>query len=516
MPFVLDDETEVKKETSEKKRFVLEEEPHAGIKRKAKIALGSLAEGVSYPLAVIKSITSPGKTIEMERKEIVSFFKSMGLDDPEAEDRAEEYIEAGFKGAGAGAAFGPIAALGSGVSAVGEEVLKDLGVPEPIPQIAGAISAFLMPSGLSKTGKIAEASKKTAKVIQKEGLPPVRGILKDQSEFIKPVTSKGALENFERKIETAVKDASEKILEQSLLGKRLEKQGTIIGDLIEGAYKQASDIGKTINKTVNLNKASTIIGLKADKIEKSAPSLSGPTEEIVKKLRKYQKDFSGNRITPEQFQNQYREVNIDLNNLYRKPELTGAEEALRKSLEDVKSVLLKEAQAKFKNPQYINSFKQANKLFSEARKLDKANALFEPVWDKGFNSNRFKSLFQNPKKYHELSQSIGPKSAERLRDISKYYVDPIGKMTKRFKIKDPLDFQSLIGSGIVAKMVGIPGAVAKFATVDLPPRIQARLMMNEGTQSIWLKLMKSIQHGSPRLIQKYAESLEEDLSKEDQ
>lgn len=498
---------------SSKKRFSIEkEDKYSDLKRKGKIALGSFAEGISDPLSLIMSVMQPGASIASEKSKIKNVLQEIGIDSPETESKAEEYIEAVSRGAGSGIGFGPISAGAGAVTAAAGKGLKDFGVPEPIADIAEVGLGFLSPSGLSKSGKIPSAFQKSAQVIQKEGLPKVRGILKKPFEKIKPITSEASLKNFERKIEKSVQESSERILEEALLGKQLEKQGTVIGDLIEDAYGQAEKIGKTISKQVDLNKASTILGIKADSIEKSAASLSGPSEEIVKKLRKYQKDFSGKRMTPDQFQNQWKEVNIDLNNLYRKPELSGAEEKLRKTLEDTKDILMKEAQSQFKNPEYINSFKQANKLYSESRKLDKVSALFEPVFDKGFNANRFRSIFQNPKKYHELSQSIGSQKSKRLHDISKYYVDPIEKMKKTFKLKNMVDVEEILGSGIVANVVGMPVAIGKVALMDIPPRIASKLMMNENTQSIWMKLMKSIQHGSPKLIQKYVQELENDLS----
>lgn len=516
MPFILEEEDQ--KETipsPNKKRLILEDDTSSSLKRKSKIALGEFAEGISDPISLLMSIVQPGADIKTQKNKIKTIFETLGVDTPEAETKAEEYIAKISRGIGSGALFGPIAAATGGATAAIGQGLKDVGVPEGIANITEGALGFLAPSGISKTAKIKPGFEKTAKVIEKEGLPPVKGILSKPFHKITPVTSESSLKNFERKIERSVQESSEKILEQSLLGKKLEKQGTIIGDLIEDAYKQSRDIGKTINKSADLSRASAIIGRQADKIEKSAPSLASPTEEIVKKLRKYQKDFSGSRVSPDQFQNQWIEINKDLSNLYRKPELTGAEKLLKSSLEDTKKVLLSEASSQFKNPVYINTFKQANKLYSEAAKLDRVNALFEPVFDKGFNPNRFRSLFHNPKKYHELSQSIGEANAKRLNDISKYYVDPIEKMKKAFKVKNIVDLEDLVGSGAVAKIIGFPAAVAKFALVDLPPRIQAKLMMNENTQSIWLRLMKSIQHGSPKLIQKYVEELQGDLESGD-
>ncbi len=180
----------------------------------------------------------------------------------------------------------------------------------------------------------------------------------------------------------------------------------------------------------------------------------------------------------------------------------------RKSLENVKKHLLIEAENQLQDPKLINSFKQQNKLYSEQQKFDTAKKIIDPLFESGqFNPSKMKQIFGSERKFADLKSALGEKNAYRLKDIQKYYVQPIERMKDDFKVKSLYDLGELIEGAAVKELAGIHVALVTKIT----PRAKARLLMSENTQNLWVRLMRSIKDGSVRGVKKYSEDLEKDL-----
>lgn len=499
-----------------KKRYSIEEPSQ--FKRKAKMAAQSFGQGSVSAGSTVYEFLKPTlkprgfkETFEDAASLSKSLQEKFNLEPDEAEDMAERYIQAGFRGAGAGAITGLGGAVAGAAGSLAGQSAREVGAPEWMATGADIItSAFTPTKALGKAGSIASKTPEMAKrssVIASEGLPPVRGILKEPGKLIKPVATPEGMASFEKKIARVIEEKSSKIMEESLLGKQLDSKGTVIGDLINDAYDQTLKLAKANPNKIDLSIASKNIGKAANRIQKSAPSLSESTEAVVKKLRKYENDFANKKMKPEQLTTQWKEINKDLSSLYSKVELTGAEELYRKSLEEVKEVLLKTASRQLKDKPLINSFRQQNKLYSESQKFEKAKSLLDPVFEEGFKPNKFRQVFSSPRKFADLEKSLGKKNAYRLRDIQKYYVQPIEQMKKQYKVKSLIDLDSVVTGFVVKKILGFPVAAA----IKLTPFAKGKLLMSEKTQNLWVNLMRSIKDGSQRGVIKYSELLEKEL-----
>lgn len=536
-------------EYEKKKRYSIEEPSQ--LSRKGEQALKNVAKGAVTTGSVLYKFLAPslnpkgfGQTLQEAAELAKKIEDKFGLTPQEAETVTERILEGGFKGAGGGGLVGGIPGAVAGfLGGAAGQGAREMGFPEPIATGVDIAIGFATPTNLLRKGTQKVASKtpelaKRAAVAEAENLPKVRGILKEPTKLIKPVATPEGMKSFDNKISNAIHEKSEQIMKESLLGKRLEQEGTYIGDLIKQSYDQAENLASKIDKKIDLTNLSKITKKSAIKIEQKAPSLAGATEEIVKKLKKYSKDFSpevspsssqgsklldhfGNvikkeakiipkKISANQFIDQWKEINTDLSSLYRKPELSGAEELYRKSLEEVKKNMLLEASVQLENPEFINSFRQANKIYNESIKFEKAKSLLDPVFEEGFKPIKFKQLFSSEKKFSDLSKALGKNNAHRLRDIQKYYVQPIEQMKKSFKVKSLLNLEDVVKGVIVKKILGIVG-LPVTAALKITPYAKGKLLMSEHTQSLWVNLMRAIRDGSQRGVEKYSQALQEDL-----
>lgn len=547
-----EEEVEIKPQVPKyerKGRFSIEEEQQSQFKRKSEIALKNLGKGAVSSLSGLYELAKtplsltakdPREMLQRSAELSKELEEKFGLTPPEAETATERLMEGAFKGAGAGLPFGAAGAITGLTGGLAGAGAKEFGASESIATGLDILTSLATPTGfLRKAGeKIVSKSPELAKraaVTTSEKLPKVRGTLKEPIKLIKPAITPENLENFNRKIGLAIEKKSSEIMEESLLGKQLESKGTIIGDLIDTAYDQTRSLAQKNKTPIDLTNLSKSIRKSAEEIEKKAPSLAGSTEAVVNKLKKYANDFAPTEIkktegavnildqfgkpisrtakykpttmTAEQLTDQWVEVNKDLNSMYTKTELSGAEELYRKSLENVKKELLNEATSQLKDPTLINSFKQQNKLYHEAQKFDKAKAILDPVFENGFSPHKFKQIFSSDRKFSDLKKALGKKNAYRLKDIQKYYVQPIENLKKEFKIKTLFNLEDMVKGAIVKKMIGLPVTVALKVT----PHIYGKLITSENTQNLWIHLMRSIKDGSVRGVEKYSEALEKDL-----
>ena len=540
-------------EYDRKNRFTLEEPSQ--FKRKTKMALKSFGKGALKSGATIYELARSGVSLApagaLERAEkLPGIFEKasvlakeleekFNLTPPEAESMAERMIQKGFEGSGAGLPFGLGGMVTGFTGGLAGQGARELGLPEGLATAADIGVGAVTPTGYLRKGPqkfVPETPEiaKRAQIIEREGLPKVRGILKEPTKLITPVATPEKLKKFNKKIDEAITANTDRILEESLLGKKLEKSGTYIGDLIESSYKQTLDLARKNPHSIDLTDLSKFAKKSAKKISESAPSLASATEEVVNKLNKYSRDFAPTiekatvspvldqfgrpiitpekiiptKLSAEKLTNQWQEINKDLNSLYAKKELTGAEELYRKSLESIKKQLLHEAEKQLKDPELINSFKQQNKIYHEAQKFDKVKSILDPVFEDGFNPNKFKQVFASERKFVDLRKAIGDRNAYRLRDISRYYAQPIEKMKKEFEIKSLLNLEDLLKGAVVKKIVGLPVALALKAT----PHVYGKLLMSEKTQNLWVNLLRAIKDGSVRGVQKYSDSLEKELN----
>lgn len=477
---------------------------------KGAAALPTLAAGVP------KGVGSEKESIKERMQEVATYVKDLeekyNLTPPEAETLFERLLEGTSQGIGAGAAFGIPGAIAGGVGGLAGAAAKEVGLPESVATGIDIVASMLTPGrAFQKTTQLAAKTPtmgKSVSVIESEGLPKIRGLLKEEpGKFIKPTISKEGMQEFNRRIGNALEKKTSDIMEESLLGKQMESRGTIIGDLIGDAYDQTASLARLNKNSVDMNFVSKVIGKRAERIEKSAPSLSEATEAVVKKLRKYEKDFANKKMSADQLTPQWQEINKDLNSLYSKVELTGAEELYRKSLEEAKELILKKASKDLKDAPLMKAFQQQNELYREAAKYDKAKSLLEPAFEGEFRPAKFNQLFSSERKYSDLKKALGTANAQRLKDINRYYAQPIEQLKKKFEKNNLISLDSLITGAITKKLVGLPISLA----IKITPRIQGKLLLSTNTQNAWLGLMRSIKDGSVRGVTKYSEALEKEL-----
>lgn len=406
---------------------------------------------------------------------------------------------------------------GAGVS----EGLKQLGAPEILSDIAGyAIGGSA--AGKSKPKQISPEAEQLTKVAEKHGLRQFEGMQREVPPK-NPIVSAEKQAKITGELNETSKKAIENVIENKLPIKKLRDSGVDLKVAYTKAFDQADMTAKNLLvQKMDLTDPLYWIANKKQQIKSSAPSLSSTDKILLKELNRHQKAFRKSQtITPEQALDQYKNFNEEVSGLYRKPEFTGSENAIRGIYEDLKSQWIKMIEKS--SPELSYELRFANKIFSETSNLNMVEGILEKSFKNGYDPKKLSTTLGGMKNKAFLQRALGKDAVKDMIDIAHYGEKANEKVLSKLKtpktaiefVKEmtPLKFGLLaLKRGIDFKTFGVPLAwdIGKGAI----NRAQGALFIREATRKTYIDYLKKAANIESPAFKKASQELSKKIEEE--
>lgn len=430
----------------------------------------------------------------------------------ESGKRVKQGVEiAGFaRGSGLGKAL-----LQAGVGVGTTEALKQAGVGEEKAELLGDLSS-LSPSILKKAPKeVPKVAKDLEKTALQYALPFKEFMVRERSPILKGSLSKKAESRLKEQFNVSTKEAIDKIVEGKIPIRRLREKGVNLDAMADTAYEQTRSLAKANPKEISTEDIVKNIDKRIEDILALAPSPSDAQKTAIKVLQNERDILSVSKPSSEQLINQHMNYNSDMKSIYRKAEFSGKEDEVRKAYEFLKDELVG-AMSKQGNAEAAESFKAANKIYSEKMKLEQSESILEKAFKDGYSPKKLeKVLHSKGGKY--LRRNMGKEAVSDIEEIAKYGKEAQERMDKFLDLSNASVSKEIQSWGQLAPMVFFPhkvvGAGLGIMKYIAQP-IQGKLLTRDATRKIYKLTLKHAAEGSFNLLKKDFINLEKEISKE--
>ena len=414
------------------------------------------------------------------------------------------------------------AGLGSALS----ETLSEMGAPPLLSDAAGAFFSGALHHIKREAPKLTSAGIEAQATAAEHELPKLRGAIEDVAAGEKATLPVGKKEEIAKELGTSSERAIQKLVKERF------PKATQEAPLIEAESTAAR---RATLKTAAQEDAAIAAGKKEpisteplvdwiddhiEKIRSEALDLGEPAEKVIKILKKARSRLEkGKTITPSQAVKQVKEWNDNTRAIYQKPEAKGAEKEIISIYEELKDKLANTLKQQGQEV-LADNLAQSNRLFSEARKLEKTQELLEPFFKEGYKPKEFAKFLQgNGGK--ELTKSLGEKRVGELRRIANYGKRAHERVLER--IKNPQTVGDYIKSltPLKAMLLAIPKAlIVKLAiggyqlSKALSPRATGKLLINPKTSKAYEGFLKAAAQGGTRAFALASKELTQAINEE--
>ena len=437
----------------------------------------------------------------------------------------------------------------SGIGSGSTEGLKELGVPEPIAEIAG----FGIGSGLA-TGKFVEKTlskegQGAKQIAETHGLRRVRGV-EEGTAGRNPIISAKKQEKITKELSETSQKAIEDVIEQRLPLKTQRKSGVDLEDAYTSAYDRADQTAKSLDaaiasgsrKPVDYKNTLGFIKDKIQEIKNKAPSLSDSDKVMLKILRKERGQLtnlpkeikpiygpSGEiisetpRRTPKtsnasQAIQQKRNFNENVKGIWKKPEFSGSESKVTQLYAEMNEALSNDIA---RADQMLSSeVKFADKIFSQTQKINQVENILKPVFEKGYDASKLSRIMNSKSGGAFLERNLGKEAVQDLKDIATY-----GERAQRMvlsRVKNPKTLMDQIGSMPALKMgllylshSHLPGSTTAVEISKAAlPRIQGALLTRRTTSKAYKNFLKGAASPDSAAFKKASEELSKAIEEE--
>lgn len=413
------------------------------------------------------------------------------------------------------ASFSPGSSIGrkaiAGASgAAAEKGLEKAGVPEPLAALGGAGVAGIAGAGKPSIKAATPEVKQVRDIAQKHELPLKKFMEKD-ARGLQPVITPAKKISLEQELKASTDSAINRMIEKNIPASRLANQGYNLESAYTKAFDMAEQRAKNLTNKVQTDKITDYLLKKYREIKSRGPALSTQSKKGQSFIKEKYKELSGKELTPPQLIKQYRELNRELDSLYRKPEFSGAEKQISEIVEGMKKEvgsLLQHSAGK----SVYDPFRFGNSIYHQSKKIQQTQNILKKVLEKEGSPQNLSKVLGNDSKRKFLERNLGAHAVSDLEEIAKYsdkYAQKLGK----FKEKDILSFEKL-GSHYLLRMIPLIGRGLSSALISKETLGRARgyLLSQEGPRKTYLSMLKAAVEGDEAFVKRSADQLNQMLS----
>lgn len=392
------------------------------------------------------------------------------------------------------------------------EALKQVGVSEGKAELIGDIGSGFgniksSPRQLSKEAGEIEAT------AAKHQLPFPEYLARGKEGIGSAKITEARKAALQRQLGMDSEEAIEKVIEGKLPVAKLKNQGVDIELLKNDAYDKVGEIAKKIPGEFDKSSIFSDIDNEIARIQSIAPSLSSDSKKSIELLEKAKKELEASPSTIEQMVNQIKEWNKDTKNIYRKPEFSGSEDAVRKTYAFLNDTTRNAIEAK--SPELRSSMRAADQLNTQVKRLEHAENMLSKAFQNGEYSPKKLDQVLNSRQGQIVKRELGEDAIKDIRDIAKYgdaAVQATNQLAKSTRYAGELTTWGPIAGFLFAKLPKT--AALAIALRPAADHIRGYLMQNPATRTVYKDIMKNAAQGSFRNMQADFAKLEKSISDE--
>jgi hypothetical protein len=335
------------------------------------------------------------------------------------------------------------------------------------------LSGFTKPS--SEISKISPEAKAIQETAEEFKLPKYKGMELEKEPLIKPVIGEKKQLELTKKFDEASKKAIENIVEQKIPIKKMRENGINLEEAYTTAFKQTRATAEKMgNQSIDYNNVIRWINKEIKNIKSTSPSISDnqrayinilkkeknallnppkiePAKEVSKLLSSSGEPLLAakpEKLLPreikhanaDQILNQYQNFNSNIKSIWKKPEFTGTQNAVKNAYAGLKEQFIKSIEKT--NPELAKELKFANKIFHETSKLNETEKIINKAFENGYNVNKLSKIIKTKRDRSFLERNIGKDGVKDLIKIAKY-----GEMAQEKvfnQLKNPMNIREYI------------------------------------------------------------------------
>ncbi len=417
--------------------------------------------------------------------------------------------------------------------------LKSLGVNETVSEIVGDLTGGATQALKKGTRTFTSEAEALRKVADKHGIPFYEFMTKPPGGIITPKIAQAREAAIMKQLGVSSDQAAKAVIEGKIPLAKLRSQGFNLGQLEEDAYKKVDQLASAHTSPISTTEIVNDIEKEVSKIKKSSASPSDSEitymnilEDEAKSLTKAPKQQpqilgpNGQPLNPssqaripkeisaEQLVKQHKNYNSNVKGIYRKPEFSGREEAVRNAYAFLNNSV-RNTMEKQGGKDLADSFKDANKIFNQRSVLNRSEALIDKSFVNGeYNPKKLKQVL-NSKQGQILRRDLGDKAIQEITEIAEYGEKAVNHTTQLLKspkyAKEALTWGSLAPFVLAstAKMTGL-----LYIAKPIAERVKGYLLTRPATRTAYNGIIKNAANGSFKNVKPEFSKLNEAVSDE--
>lgn len=294
----------------------------------------------------------------------------------------------------------------------------------------------------------------STQIAQKHGLRTFAG-LENEKPPKNPIVSPEKQKRLGEELSETSEQAVNKILDNKLPAREARKQGVDLKESFNSSLAKAEEAASKVNE-VNIDPVIEYIDNEIGRIKKSAPSLSNKDAVKLRILETEKRKLTtknpekpsfdyitgktsipprriSKKVNGKQSIDQYRNFNENVENIYRKSEFSGSENAAKNTYEGIKKEWIKsiEKADETAGKELTNS----NRIYHETSNMEHVDRIMERAFKDGYSPKKLETILHQKGNGKFLERYLGKEAVNDLKDIAKY-----GKMAEKriiSKLKNP-------------------------------------------------------------------------------
>lgn len=406
-------------------------------------------------------------------------------------------------------------AVTGALGATGGPILQQLGVPEPAANLVSDIFVGGAANLKSVPRAFEPETQRLANAADKFKLPLTQGMTSGKSLKGRATVSQDRLQSLQKDLGESSESALKKVIEDSLPMARLKNRGVNLQDFSNYAYDQTAKLSAKNPKQLNMAQVSENISNEINRIRSRSPSPSDQEVATIRLLEKEGEKLTSATPNSQQLINQFQNYNANQKEIYRKPRFTGVENGTRQGYEFLKKEITDAIESQV-SPDISNSFKAANKIYSEYQKTLQSEAIIQKAFKYGeYNPKALeKVLTGNQRQF--LERNLGKQGIKDIEEIAHFGQQAQNKVLKQ--LNRSKSFGSEVAKwGKVAPLILMGHTKLGVGAAFIPGLIQrARgyLMTRPATRKQMSSILESVSKGNWNAVKRQFGELEKEISKE--
>lgn len=300
----------------------------------------------------------------------------------------------------------PKSVVGAGVEGV-KELLEELGIPEPISEIASFGIIKKLPEGSPNIG-VGQKTKPS-------------GLTERRFENIKEKTevSPKTLQKINTNVENEFRNIASDIIENSPIEETFSavKENKSFKKETSEAFKKVESLAEQIDEklpTTDLKKKIADISSK----QKVAGFLPSEYEQAHKKfINKFIKDTPNKLVTPVDFVKQYRKNNKALGELYESGQSKAYNRAKKDALLDYNQAIAETFKDKFPDTEFSNLFESTNKTWANIMDVEAIEGFMDDLFDGSIKYDKGKKFLDRNGMKDPFKRALGDEGVKHFEQL---------------------------------------------------------------------------------------------------